>query len=200
MADGRYVTVQYAKDWARDEVTADDDIWGDAIASAEQSVDNATQRRMEVVTAGAPGLSARVFIPPAQVDVLFIDDCTEVTAITDDGTALTVGTDYQLEPLNGRSGSGEVVPYDSVRRLGGRWSRGTDEEATVSITARWGRDAIPAEVKQAVVIMAKDVILARESRFGLAGIAESGGVRAVDNPIWQAAVRHYRGPKSWGIA
>jgi len=187
----RYLEVEAFKDWARDEVSVDDDLIDQAINAAELAIDNALQRRMVVVTDGAPGLSARAYVPAAS-DLLFIDDCTEVTVITDNGTTLTVGTDYQLEPLNGLSGAGESVPYYKVRRLSGCWYR-DGHKATVSVTARWGWAAIPPQVLESCKIVTQDILENRNTRFGLAGISQEGfSIRIRENPVVAKMILNYQ--------
>lgn len=199
MTTPRYLPVDDLKAQTRDETTADDPVKLAAINAAETWIDNELQRRMEVVTDGPSGLTARVYVP-GDSDVLYIYDCTEVTAVVENGTTLTVDTDYQLEPLNGLSEAGEPRPYYRIKRHGRCWY--TDgHKATVSVTARYGWAAIPAEVVEACKIIAQDILANRDTRFGLAGITEVAGIRMRENPAVAKMVEHYRyAYKSFGIA
>jgi hypothetical protein len=194
----RYLPVATFQQWWHDETTVDVGLVEAAILTAEQAIDNALQRKMVVVTSGAPGLTTRVYAPPA-LDLLFIDDCTEVTVVSDNSTTLTVGTDYQLEPLNGLDGAGQSVPYSSIRRLSGYWYR-DGHKATVSITARFGWATIPYEVVESCKIIAKDVLTNRNMSNGLVAITEAGGVGSRENRIVREMISHYRSIRSWGIA
>jgi hypothetical protein len=189
----RYLTVEQVKAYHRNEIpTADDDFIESACDAAEMFLDASCARRFEVAGTAA----ARVFTPD-DLCVLRIHDCTSVTSITNNGSAVT---DYQLEPLNGLTWSGETVPYDQVRLLSGFWWM-YQREATVSVTATWGWSAIPARITQAALIIAKEIIVNRdEVKLGLVGFSDVGGVVARTNPIVAETIAHYRRVESFGIA
>lgn len=195
---GRYVSLPELKSYARNEIPTDDDSFLTlAIDAAEQTLDNACQRRFEV--AGAA--SSRVFAAN-DVQVLRIDDCTTVTVVNNGGTILTA-SQYQLEPLNGRSAAGEPWPYEQIRLLSaGYWDDGTyTGEATVTITATWGWGAaVPSAIKQACLVLAKDICSNRDVRFGLVAVTEAAGIGARTNSIVRDAVAQYRRVEAWGIA
>lgn len=199
MTTPRYLPVATLKAWRRDETTANDDLITEAINAAETGIDNALKRKMIVVTAGAPGLSARVYAPMAS-EVLFIDDCTEVTAVVENGTTLTVGTDYQLEPLNGLSEAGESMPYYRIKRHGRCWYT-DDGKATVSVTARWGWSAIPPQVVESCKVIADEMLRNPDMRFGLVDISEAGGVGSRENATVKKMIADYRyAVRTFGIA
>ena len=62
------------------------------------------------------------------VDLLLIDDCIEVDSVSENGIALTLGTDYDVWPLNG-------TPITGLMRLNGWW---TPKYGAVSASAKWG--------------------------------------------------------------
>jgi hypothetical protein len=192
----RYLDVQVLKAWRRDETSTTDDLIEDAINAATQSIDNKLKRRIVLATTS----SARVFTP-LNSDMLFIDDCTGVTSITENGTVLVAGTDYQLEPLNGLSESGETVPYYKVQRLGGgNWYR-DGQRATVSIVAAWGWAAIPSQVVEACKVIAADMLRNPDMRFGLVDISEAGGVGSRENKTVTDMIAAYRyAVRTFGIA
>lgn len=193
----RYLTVANFKLWMRSEIpTADDTFCDQAIQAAETTLDNACQRRFEVASATTP----RVFIPSGS-NVQFINDCTAITSVVDNGATLVSGTDYQKEPLNGLSSTGETWPYYRLRRLNGWWYSSTNT-ASLTITATWGWAAIPPEIYQACQIIAKDEFNQRDSGvgFGLVAVTEAGGVGSRENAIVRRAVINYAHPKSIGLA
>jgi hypothetical protein len=193
--DGRYITLAEFKLWVRSEQPLENELYGDALAAAETTLDNALARRVAV--AGAS--SERVFVPSSGSDVLWIDDCTTVTTVTENGTALTVNVDYQLEPLNGLSAAGEARPYDLIRRLDACWYS-DGPKATVTVDATWGWSAIPAPIKQSCLIVGKDALEQRDVRHGIVAVTDSGAFGPRDAKFVADTIREYRGHRSWGIA
>lgn len=192
MATPRYVPVATFKQWWKTEISVDDTLVEAAINAAETAIDNALQRRM-VVASGTP--SARVF-RPTDSDVLYINDAKTVTSIVENGTTLTSGTDYVLEPLNGISATGETWPYYRVLRYGRCWY--TDGvKATVTVTADWGWTAIPYEVIESCKIIASDMLSNRDMRNGLVAITEAGGVGSRENLTVRNMIAKYRGPRAY---
>ena len=193
----RYLSVLELKDYARSEIpTVDDTFIEAACDSAENFMDQACARRFVVATSA----TARVFMPLSG-GLLRIHDCTTVTLVVNDGTTLTAA-DYQLEPLNGLTWSGESRPYDQIRLTSGTtWDRDSYGEATISVTATWGWVAIPERVKHAALIVARDILLVRDAvKLGLVDISPVGGVGARLDPTVRDTVNHYRRVESWGIA
>jgi hypothetical protein len=195
----RYLTVGELKSYVRSELTSDDSAYEAAIQTAELIIDNATARRFIIAD---PSVStARVFVPSGG-EYLFIDDAVAIVSVTDNGAALVSGTDYQAEPLNALSDSGESVPYHTLRRLGYYYSRwynwyGIPNSATISVTARWGWPSIPALVKESCKIVAKDVFLNRDTAgFGLVTITDAGGIGTRENRIVQQMVTAYAHPRA----
>lgn len=198
MTTPRYLPVQTFKDWHRSEVTAEDTIIEAAINAAEMAIDNALQRKM--ILADPVVTSVRVFRPASSYqDVLHIDDAAAVTAISDNGTALVLATDYQLEPLNGLSDAGEAWPYSTIRRRNSSWTH-DDAVALVSVTARWGWPAIPAQVVESCKIIAADMLANRDMRFGLAAITDAGGVGTRENKTVRDMIRDYASYKTVALA
>lgn len=194
MPDGRYLTVDAWKEWARDQVAVDDYVVGAAILAAQQQLDNACGRRFEIADVS----SERVFIPPARSPILYIDDCTTITSIVDNDVDVAA-TDYQPEPLNNLSIAGETVPFDRVRRHGGYWYR-YNNEATITIDATWGWAAIPFQIVEACKIVTKATLEVRDARFGLAAILESGiGISPREVTAVKQAIVDYRSLRLWSI-
>ena len=77
-----------------------------------------------------------------------------------------------------------------LRRLGyyyNRWYNwyGVPGAATVTVTARWGWQAIPSMIQESCKIIAKDVLMQRNSDigFGLVAVTDAGGVGTRENWI-----------------
>lgn len=173
----------------------DDTLTQIALDGAEFSVLDYVQRNVAV--AGAA--SARLYVP-TEADYLWIHDCTSVTSISDNGTALVVGTDYQLEPLNNLDATGATVPFNRVRRLSGCWSSVIDGKATISVTATWGWSAIPAWATQAVLVLGIEILHARNQPGGVASFNDFGAVRVRQHPVVARLLDPHRSVLAWGIA
>lgn len=139
--------------------------------------------------------SARVFAPYRCSDVLYIDDATEITAVSNYGTTVA-STGYQLEPLNGLGPAGDTRPYYLIRLLDGATWTSSGGRATATITGKWGWVATPAALIEAVKILGKDVAGNRDFRNGIAAVTEVAGVRARDNVFVQKVIAQYRSHKT----
>lgn len=167
-----------------------------AAAAATVAIQQHLQRHVDTEDATA---TARTFRPlTAGSRLLTIHDCTTITAVTENGTTLTAGTDYQAEPVNGLDRTGATVPYTALRRLGGPWYY-DDDTATVSVTAKWGWAAIPDPIIMAFYLLTKDIALARELRGDVAGFNDFGAVRIRQNSQIASLLAPYRSVESWGI-
>jgi hypothetical protein len=199
MATPRYLPVATFKTWWKTEISAEDSLIEAAINAAEVAIDNATGRKMIVVTSGAPGITTRVYRPDRDTSVLRLDDFTELSTLTENGNTLTSGTDFVLEPLNNLSTAGETVPYDQATRYNRCWYW-DGPKATVSVTARFGWAAIPFEVVESCKIVAADMLSNRDMRNGLVAITEAGGVGSRENLTVRNMIAKYRSRRSWGVA
>ena len=169
-----WLTVEDQLAYCRNEIpTEDHQHVEEAVDAALSAMNTGCNRRFFVA---ADTATARVFRPNRERRILFIDDCAAVTSVTENGSVLTVSTDYALEPLNGLSVSGQYRPYSHIRRLGQCWYT-DDETATVAISAAWGWTAIPAGVVESWLILVRDITANRDVKFGLAGVTDFGGVR-----------------------
>jgi len=150
-----------------------------AINAASRAIDAYTGRLFYDTGAA----TARVY-PADSYGRIHVDDFHTTTGLvvaTDPGGTGTFGTtwttsDYQLEPLNGVFGGHTGWPYNSIRATGTR-TFPVSTEALVQVTASWGWAAVPAEVRQACLIIAHGMFLRNESPFGVAGFSEFGAVR-----------------------
>jgi hypothetical protein len=192
----RYLDLSTFKQWWKTEKVADDGLITEAINAAEMAIDNALMRRMQIAGATA---SPRVYRPSPGARVLFIDDATEITSISESGTTLTVNTDCLAEPLNGLSGAGEPWPFTQLRRLSGGWYT-NDALATITVTAKWGWPAIPPQVVESCKIIASDMLGNRFMRQGLVDVTDAGGVGSRENRTVRDMVAKYRSVRTWGLA
>jgi hypothetical protein len=155
---------------------ADDALLQDVLDAAHVGVRELTCRNIDTADLVA---TERLFVP-RYMPTLWIDDAAEVTSVVDYGTALTVDTHYQLEPVGNRATSGEYRPYSEIRRRGG-WFPSSDGFATVAVTARWGWTTLPEGAVTAVKILGKDILANRDVTFGIAAFTEMAGIRAREN-------------------
>ncbi len=196
MTTPRYLPVATFRQWWKSETNVDDELIEAAINAAETAIDNALQRRMVV----ASGVDAeRVYRPQLNSPILLIHDCVTVTSIVENGTTLTEGTHFVLDPLNNLNAAGETVPYHRALRYGQNWY--TDgPKATVTVDADWGWAAIPYEVVESCKIIAADMISNRDMRNGLVAITEVGGVGSRENTTVRNMIAKYRAPAAFVVA
>jgi hypothetical protein len=195
MAD--FASVEELKDYVNDKTaTANYALVEAARLAAITELSNGCQRQFVVATTA----TARRFVAESS-ELVRMDDCTTVTLVTSSG-ATVASADYQLEPLNGRSVTGEAMPYDRIRLLSGSWDFGSSNarEATISITATWGWASIPYPIIEAHKILTKDILSNRDVRFGLVAITDAAGVGARTNPVVASAVNAYRRVEAFGVA
>lgn len=186
-----YITVAEAESYYRSTITADTGEIEAAVLVASAAIDRHCARSFEVPTVA----SARSFVVNDGC-LVKVDDIANTTdlVIADNATTL-ISADYQLETSPGRTArpdpAGLTRPYAYIRRLSGSW--GVTDEATLAITARWGWPAVPDEVKLATKMLSKDLLSARDTRFGLAQvgdfsrrISQNGMVSALLDPLRSA--------------
>lgn len=146
-------------------------------------------------------VSARVFIASTYWLCEF-DDVSTTTGLilkTDDDadgtfeTTWTLGTDFQLEPLNGQL-SGQSWPYTSARAIGARNFPFYGGQALVQVTARWGWATVPYPVKQAAQIQAASLFKSPDAPLGIAGFGDIGvmRLRQAMHPVAAALIAPYR--------
>lgn len=165
--------------------SVDDTLLERAIEAASRRIDGETGRRFYLDA----GVSARTY-RPASASQLLVDDIGTTTGLivkvdpTGDGTfdtTLTVGTDYQLEPLNSLAQGEPVVwirSWDAFPVLA--WGR-----ASVEVTARWGWPSVPHAIREACVQLALRQFKRLDSPLGVAGFGDMGAimVRSLDPDV-----------------
>lgn len=178
--------------------TLDDTAIETAIESASRGIDQWCGRRFWL-DATATARTYRFAEPVARPGWAAVDDFTPATAPVvksdddDDGTfetTWTVGTDYQLEPLN--PDVYEPGPQNRIRLVGGRCISRSLGRAQLQVTAKWGWPAVPISVKQACLILAYDLFKSKDAPFGVAGTTEMGVLRIRENPQVRQLLYNYR--------
>ena len=154
------------------------------------------QRSFETATGTA---TARTFGPDNVYGCsLRVDDIANLTGlvVSNNGTTVTSG-EYTLLPLNGLS-AGAYAPYTDIDIYPGYWYRYTPRPA-ITVTANWGWTSVPAPVVEAVKIVGKDYITARQSKFGY---VETGVGPAAGGRNWIAinSLAPFRRVEAFGIA
>ncbi|MET7949221.1 hypothetical protein [Micromonospora sp. NPDC005324] len=101
-----------------------------------------------------------------------------------------VTADYLLEPLNGVVDGVPGWPYSRIKAL--TYGLACSERPVVQVTARWGWAAVPADVKEACLIMAAESFKLTDAPFGVAGFGEFGPVRVRINSLAEQKLAPYR--------
>jgi len=158
----------------------DDNILDDflelAIEGASRQIDATCERVFYQSNA-----ETRLFTPRDSY-VVEIDDLRSVTSIktsSDADGAFDITwepKDYQLEPLNSNAG-GVDFPATHVRAVDDYLWPIDGEEATVQIVGDWGFDSVPAQIRQATLILAARLFERRNSPLGIAGFSDIGAIR-----------------------
>lgn len=190
---GRYLDSGVLKDFCRSTSVKDIGTYEAATLAAEDFLDGELGRRVETATTA----TARTFRPNGLCStMLFVDDFAKdavtftTLTISENGTTLTLDTDYVLEPLNGRDFAGRPVPYSALSKVAGYWySYGP--KPMITITAHWGwPGAIPTVapmIYEAAKVCGKAYVEYRDIRFGLAALSEQGGVgERQAKAVWDA--------------
>lgn len=138
-----------------------------AIESASRDLDAWCHRRFYKDTAA----TARAFYAKLST-YLRIDDAWDVTALTIDGTAVTL-SDYDEWPLNGVVDGLEGWPVTKLA-LPRSGNVATGFTGRCVVTAKWGWAAVPTPVKTACLMLAAENMKMGEAPFGVAGIAGDG--------------------------
>lgn len=168
----------------------------------ERAINTASRAVDWYCSSGVPGtrkfwLDATVTTRTFQVDdpkVAWIDDIGSSSGVivkkddNDDGTfetTLTVGTDYQLEPLNqGIVAAGDTaMPYAfwKVVLLGDNVFTWYEHRPALQVTAKYGWSSIPAEINRACILLAVKLFMRKGAPFALAGAGDFGAVRIVQS-------------------
>ena len=171
------ITEAQVKAYAKETTSGNDAQWTFATNAANTWIPRHCLRSFATVAGSA---TARVYTPESLTLTRF-HDAHEVTAVAINGSTIDASS-YQLEPLNQLNQADQYRPYDRVRLITGAMFDTDRNQATVTVTAKWGWNAIPSEVTLAALILAVDLYRNREMRFGVISTTEFAGVRARANP------------------
>lgn len=170
------ITASELKAYAKETTSGNDAQWTFAVNAANTWVPRHCLRSFASVDTDA---SERRYTPESAT-LVRIHDAHEVTAVAISGGTLDASS-YQLEPLNQLNMAEQYRPYDRVRLIYAAFDT-CRTEATVTVTAKWGWNAVPDDVKLATLILGADLYRNREMRFGVISATEFAGVRARANP------------------
>lgn len=165
-----------------------------ALTVASRGAEKWCQRQFN--DAGAA--SARVYYP-TNCGMVAVEDFSTTTGLviaTDSGADGTYETtlassQYELSPLNGIVNGMPGWPYWRIHTVNATLPTGTGR-ASVQVTARWGWAAVPADVKEAALIVAEETFKLKDAPFGVAGFGEYGVVRIRANPKAAEMLADYR--------
>lgn len=113
-------------------------------------------------------------------------------------TTLTLDSDFFLEPANAQSRSPawpytelHITPTGAASYFPCWWGR-----PGVQITAKFGWPAVPDDITKACLVQAGQLYKAKDTPFGVAGVADLGVLRIRErlHPIASALLAPYRKP------
>lgn len=177
-----YCTLNEIKAAARITDTVDDALLELSVESASRQIDRACDRIFYNA-----GTATRVFLPTdpyaTEIDDLISLTTLKTSSAADQNFDVTwTAGDYELHPLNGRSG-GAYWPYTDIKAIGDYlfpvWTTNTtnSNEATVQVTGVWGWTAVPTDIKQATILLAMRQFKRYDSPLGVAGFGDIGAIR-----------------------
>jgi hypothetical protein len=158
-----------------------------AIRSASRAVDDYCSRPLRRFWLD-PTATIRTYRPDHQwcADVDDIGSATGLAVKTDtagDGTwatTWTIGTDFQLEPLNAAANGGAYA-FRKIVAIGSKTfptlSGSGGQRPTLQVTARHGWSQVPDPVREATLLMAARLYRRKDAPFGVAGFDDFGPVR-----------------------
>jgi len=181
--------------------TVDDLMLTSAINAACRQIDGECDRVFFSQSA------SRVYVPESSI-LCEIDDATAITKVeTSSGDGFTVeipATDYQLEPLNNRSG-GQTVPATRIRATGAFLfpvfsQRSVNlDEATVRVTGTFGFTPVPDAIKQAALLLSIRIFKRLDSPLAVAGFGDLGAIRVSrTDPDVMAMIRPFQRMRNVG--
>ena len=193
-----YATVAEFKGYAEHfSDTVDDTQITEVLLQASRAVENHCQRQFNKATSA----TAKVYYPDSYC-VAVVDDFYTTSGLviaTDQGNDGTyevtwAATDYQLEPLNGVVDGETGWPSYRVRAVGNQRFPCVyaDQRAPLQVTAQWGWNAVPTNVKVACIYLALETFKLKGAPFGVAGMDQFGPIRVRDNPKVMGMLTKYR--------
>lgn len=200
-----YATVAELRERFGIDDSMDDGLLAAAIDAAQNQVDEfcgrvftldtvATARWLDSDTCGSGHLP---------YDIATTSGLIVATDHNNDGVAeqtWTISTHFTLAPLNGIGPDGRTGwPYTQIRTVYGSpryWPWGRN---VIQITAKWGWPAVPANVKQATLMLAAETMKLKDAPLGVAGFGDLGLIRVRENPIVARLLSRYVHPLSAAV-
>jgi len=193
-----YVTLAAMKNYLGITDSIDDTLLETIITSASRSIDRIANRFFYLDSTA----TAR-FYRTADPYSLITDDIGSLTDLVislDTGgtgtfaTAVTINTNYLLEPLNSASLD---RPWTNITMVGGQlFPFPINLRPGIKIVAKWGWPIVPDDITQATLILGADLYKRKDSVGGVLGLSELGAIRM--SPLGRdisAMVRAYRREK-----
>jgi hypothetical protein len=190
-----YATVAEFKGYA-DHISdsTDDTQITEVLLQASRALEHVCGRQFNKTTTAA----ARVYHPDScgRVSPDDFHTTTDLVIKTDsagDGTYATTLTssDYTLQPLNGIVDGESGWPYSTILGVNVTFTTGL-VIPPVQVTAQWGWNAVPTNVKVACIYLALETFKLKGAPFGVAGFGDFGPIRVRENPRVMAMLAPYR--------
>jgi hypothetical protein len=173
----------------------DDTLLEEIVESASRSIDRIANRHFYL-----DAVASDHFYRTTDAYSLIVDDIGTlsglVIALDTAGsgtfsTAVTINTDYLMEPLNSASLG---RPWTNVTMVGAQlFPYPLNLRPGIKVTARWGWPTVPDDIAQATLILGADLYKRKDSVGGVLGLSELGAIRM--SPLGRdisAMVRAYR--------
>jgi hypothetical protein len=156
-----YITLSEFKDRVGQQTSVKDSRIAEHITAASRKVDAICHRTFGPHDGAATARDFR----PLDCEMVFVDDCYDISAVgvddADTGLYATAwsAASYDTDPPNGIGPNGqEGWPITTLRSIGALYFPTCLRRRAVRVTAKWGWEAIPADVKEATYLLANRLL------------------------------------------
>jgi hypothetical protein len=150
----------------------------DALDSASREIERICNRQFNKDDAAPGAATPRVYSPMSpRSRRIHVDDFHTLTDLvieideTGFGDWVALGADeYELHPYNGMVNGLPGWPFESfevIRLYNPMYNRRWGKKARYRVTAHWGWEAVPADVRQACMMLAGDTYQQKDSPYGV---------------------------------